>query len=364
MFIDEIKLINFRNYESLKVRLSPKLNIIAGENAQGKTNLLEAIFLCTFGRSHRTSRDEQLIKWDSPAAYASVNVVSPFGKTLIEYKQRVKEPKTMHVNGTRLGRIGDLMGHIRSVMFSPETLDIVKGSPEDRRRFMDMAISQLYPAYFFKLSAYNKALKQKNALLRPDSGVIDTASMYVFNAQLAGRGAEVMRYRREFIKELDIHASKLQLQISKGRDFLRLSYAPSLGEAFDDETAFLDMLEKSLQDDIRRGFTGKGPHRDDIRIMLDDQDMRSFGSQGQQRTAALSMKLSEVPVIRAAHEDAPVLLLDDVFSELDGLRRRELLLAMKYCQCILTTTSLDGIGDLNLPDTRVFYVKSGMVEYL
>ena len=214
-------------------------------------------------------------------------------------------------------RTGELMGAINTCLFSPESLSIVKGTPEDRRRFMDMALSQLYPPYFYSLVSYNAALKQRNALLK----LQDTDQLLMWDAQLATHGARIMQRREEFINDLAHRASYLQLSISKGKELLRVDYAPSVAPSFDCEKMLLDAFAGAVEDDLRRGFSTKGPHRDDVSIVLDDTDVRYFGSQGQQRTAALALKLAERELMRSESGEEPVLLLDDVLSELDSGRQ-------------------------------------------
>lgn len=367
MYVKSLKLVNFRNYSSLRAELSPHLNVIVGENAQGKTNVLEAIFLCTFARSHRTSKDEQLIKYNTEGAYVGAEVVSAAGAALIEIKQRRGEKKRIYINSTELRRTGDLMGALNSVMFAPETLSIVKGAPQERRRFLDMALSQLYPAYFFRLQQYNAALRQRNALLKDEALRTDTAHLRMWEAQVASQGAEIINRRAEFMERFSHIAARLHLAISGGREFLRTEYAPSVEPSETLEDDFREYLARTAEDDMHRGYTSKGPHRDDIAVILDETDVRYFGSQGQQRTAALAMKLSEIPLVSDIRGEMPILLLDDVFSELDDARRTALISTMAKCQCIITCTSLDGLsplGGTGGSDTRIFRCVDGTLELM
>lgn len=342
MNITRLKLSNFRNYESESIELSPGLNVITGENAQGKTNLLEAVFFCTFARSHRTASDGRLIRHGAPAFYIGVDLKSGTGTSRIEVKNPSDGPRRLFVNGSQLRRVGDLMGTLNSVMFAPETLNIVKGPPAERRRFIDMALSQLYPAYFFSLQQYNAALKQRNALLKDRKLSLDMDRLLMWDVQLAALGADIMERRARFMEGLSGEAARIHSVISGG-ERLRLEYVPSVKPDPDAEQAIRGALKAGACEDARRGFTGIGPHRDDIAVIVDETDARCFGSQGQQRTAALSMKLSEIAVALSARGEPPVLLLDDVFSELDSGRRRALLDAAEGCQCLLTCTSLEGL---------------------
>ena len=358
MYIKTLKLFNFRNYGTLKLSLSERLNVFVGDNAQGKTNILESVFLCTYARSHRTTKDEQLIKTGEDESYVGLSAQTSVGGVFIEAKHRRSVSRRFYIDGKQVKRTGELMGAINTCLFSPESLSIVKGTPEDRRRFMDMALSQLYPPYFYSLVSYNAALKQRNALLK----LQDTDQLLMWDAQLATHGARIMQRREEFINDLAHRASYLQLSISKGKELLRVDYAPSVAPSFDCEKMLLDAFAGAVEDDLRRGFSTKGPHRDDVSIVLDDTDVRYFGSQGQQRTAALALKLSEVPLVREHRGDTPILLLDDVFSELDDTRKDELVKAMSSCQCLLTCTSVEGLKCIELPGTKVFLCRNGQVE--
>ncbi|MDO4568524.1 MAG: DNA replication/repair protein RecF [Clostridia bacterium] len=360
MYIKTLKLMNFRNYSGLRLSLSPGLNVFVGDNAQGKTNILEAVFVSTYARSHRTTKDDQLIMNGANESYIGLTAQTNEGEVTVEVKRQRSLPSRFSVDSKPVKRLGDLMGSINACLFSPESLSIVKGSPEDRRRFLDMALSQLHPQYFYRLVQYNTALKQRNALLKSD--VRDPAQLLMWDALLASHGAQLMAAREAFVRDLAQRASRLHLSITQGKEVLRVSYAPSVEPSDDMERSLLDALSRCVEDDLRRGFTTRGPHRDDIALWLNDSDVRFFGSQGQQRTAALALKLSEVPLVRETRGDTPVLLLDDVFSELDDARRDELVKAMSQCQCLLTCTSVEGLKCMGLPRTKVFACRGGAVE--
>lgn len=268
MNITRLKLSNFRNYESESIELSPGLNVITGENAQGKTNLLEAVFFCTFARSHRTASDGRLIRHGAPAFYIGVDLKSGTGTSRIEVKNPSDGPRRLFVNGSQLRRVGDLMGTLNSVMFAPETLNIVKGPPAERRRFIDMALSQLYPAYFFSLQQYNAALKQRNALLKDRKLSLDMDRLLMWDVQLAALGADIMERRARFMEGLSGEAARIHSVISGG-ERLRLEYVPSVKPDPDAEQAIRGALKAGACEDARRGFTGIGPaprrHRGDSR---------------------------------------------------------------------------------------------------
>ncbi|MEN6470810.1 MAG: DNA replication/repair protein RecF [Clostridiaceae bacterium] len=361
MLIQRLKLNDYRNYESLELHPSPGLNVIAGENAQGKTNALEAVFLCAFGRSHRTSRDAELIRRGMPGGYVGVTLTNALGTHTVEVKLRADEPKKILINGQSVKRLGELMGTLNVVLFSPGDLCIVQGGPADRRRFMDMELSQMYPTYFYRLQQYNVALKQRNALLKESPMAVKPGMLAMWDEQLATLGESIIAARCRFLDEISTVAYDLHRQISGGRERLNVCYDPNVDTeaATGVREALLERLSQSAQEDLRRGFTGVGPHRDDIAIKLEDVDLRTFGSQGQQRTAALSLKLSEIALLRDVKGEPPVLLLDDVLSELDERRQRMLLTASKGCQCFLTCTSLSGVEKAGILDMEVFTCKDG-----
>lgn len=349
---------NFRNYDVLDFQPGSGINVILGENAQGKTNVLEALFMCAFGRSHRTSKDAELVKWDADQAYIGLNMENFSGKHTIEFKFFQGESKKTFIDGAQAARNGELLGVLNVVLFAPENLKLVKESPLERRRFMDMEISQLKPAYFYRLQQYNIVLKQRNALLKESANALKPGRLAMWDEQLANLGEQIMLSRSEFIETLSGIAKNLHSFISGGKETLDVRYLPNIEPASDIRSKILEKLSGSVQEDIRRGFTTCGPHRDDIYISINGNDARLYGSQGQQRTAALALKLSELTLIKAQKNEFPVLLLDDVLSELDETRQRLLFENMEGCQCVLTCTSLAGIEDLWL-DMDVFECASG-----
>lgn len=362
MRITCVKLHDYRSYTELEIRPSSGLNVIVGPNAAGKTNVLEAIFLSALGRSHRTSRDAELINHSSRGGFVCIELDSRTGSHRIEIKLREGEHKQVLVDGKKLRRMGELMGVLNVVMFSPEDLSLVKDSPQERRRFMDMELCQLRPAYFYGLQQYNAALKQRSSLVKDSFPVPpDPDLMEAWDARLSMLGGDIMLVRNEFMDDLSTIAHDLHRRITGGREQLFAYYKPNVpfeeGEA---RRAVYQALAMSHDEDIRRGYTTRGPHRDDIGLKLGETDVRIYGSQGQQRTAALSLKLSEIALMRRDKGESPVLLLDDVLSELDVDRQRELLSSAFDCQCFLTTTALDGLE--NVPDMTVFECNEGRVS--
>lgn len=345
MRIERLRLRSFRNYEQADVRPAPGVTVLYGENAQGKTNLMEAVHLCCVGRSHRTSRDRELVRWGESEAYVQADVrrsdgAHQIGVALYPNEQKKKK---ITLNGEPVRRIGELMGQVNAVLFSPEDLRLVKDGPEGRRRFLDMEISQLQPAYFYALQRYARALSQRNGLLRElqiqrSDALFSTLEEW--DAMLAKCGAEILKKRAQYLLQLEEKAEEIHETLSGGREKLKLRYVGCDA----DETGLVCLLRASREEDCRRGFTSVGPHRDDYKIIINGKDARAFASQGQQRTAALSLKLAEIDVMREETNEAPVLLLDDVMSELDVSRRRMLLTRIGGVQTIITCTHLDDLG--------------------
>ena len=360
MVIERVRLNNYRNYDALNFAPGPGVNIITGENAQGKTNAVEAIFLCAFGRSHRTTRDSELVKNGCAGGYVGLKIKSNQGAHAIEIKLRDGMRKEIYIDTLKAARTGELMGVLNVVMFSPEDLQLIKEGPALRRRFMDMEISQLHPSYYYHLQQYNAALKQRNALLKGDPS--PGAKLFMWDAQLAEAGAKIMTARGGFLSKLHEQAKQLHFDITGGREWLEIVYRPNIEVEKNGDTlskALLDGLSNSANEDMRRGFTTVGPHRDDMAITLNGQDVRVYGSQGQQRTAALSIKLSEIELLRTLTGDMPVLILDDVLSELDDMRSRLLVERMRDCQCFLTCTSLEGLKRAGILEMSAFVCEGG-----
>lgn len=345
MRIERLRLRSFRNYEEADVRPAPGVTVLYGENAQGKTNLMEAVHLCCVGRSHRTSRDRELVRWGESEAYVQADVrrrdgVHQVGVALYPNEQKKKK---ITLNGDPIKRIGELMGQVNAVLFSPEDLRLVKDGPDGRRRFLDMEISQLQPAYFYALQRYARALNQRNGLLHElqlHRGDALFSTLEEWDAMLAQSGAVVLRKRAQYLAQLEEKAEEIHDALSGGREKLKLRYAGCDA----DKEGLVRLLRAAREEDCRRGFTSVGPHRDDYKIIINGKDARAFASQGQQRTAALSLKLAEIEVMREETNEAPVLLLDDVMSELDVSRRRMLLTRIGGVQTMITCTHLDDLG--------------------
>lgn len=364
MQLKELNLNNFRNYVKLELKFNSNLVVFFGRNAQGKTNILESIFLSCTGRSHRTPKDKELILWDKDEASVKILCSKKEGDSLIEIFLHSKERKKININGMPAQRLGELMGHLNSVLFSPEDLKLIKGSPGERRRFIDMEISQMKPRYFYSLQQHNRILKQRNNLLKEiqqNSNLRKT--LPVWDEQLAKISAYIMLQRKSFIDSLYHISKQIHKEISANNEDLEVCYKPSI--YFDTDNLneiaelFLEVLKKNEEDDIRRGITEKGCHRDDMLININGVDVKTFGSQGQQRTAVLSLKLSEIELMRKETGEYPILLLDDVMSELDNFRQKMLLSYLNKVQTFITTTELMNLPGIKMQDIELYEINKG-----
>lgn len=365
MRVTGIRLMNFRNYPALSLRPDEGLCVLTGENAAGKTNVLESVFLCAFGRSHRTIRDAEMIKTGEMGGYVGLDVDTRGGPRRIECKLSAVERKKLLIDGAPLNRSGELLGCLNVVMFAPEDLALVKDGPQERRRFLDMAISQLRPSYYYSLQQYNAALKQRNALLK-DADALRPFMLDPWNDRLATLGAAIILARAEMIETLQRIAADQHETLSDGAETLQVSYEPSVEPA--QQETLIEAIRRALEDgvdrDVNRGSTLTGPHRDDLKLLLDGTDARVYGSQGQQRTIVLSLKLAQLEMITSEREDTPVLLLDDVFSELDENRQRMLIIAAQDCQTFLSCTHLEQVAAACLDQMQVYRVENRSIAEL
>ena len=359
MYISSLTLSNFRNYEQETIKFSRGTNLIYGNNAQGKTNILEAVYLFCQGRSHRAKTDKELIRFGNDFA----SLTAEFHDANRDYSANIRliknGKKNIKINHVQITKLSMLMSYLNAVMFSPEDLELVKGSPSSRRRFTDSAISQLYPGYLSNLIDYNKALMQKNSLLKTirTSGRNAYSTLEVWNEQLAHTGAKSMEYRADSISQLNKFASAIQKEIS-GEDLLA-EYAPSIKTDNFNEESFFEFLQSRREREIDMGSAQYGIQRDDINISINGREARTFGSQGQQRTAALSLKIAQADYIRSIKDEYPILLLDDILSELDINRRMYLCEKIKDKQVLITGTDSDLTNDST--DTALFYVDNGTI---
>ncbi len=363
MRLTQLRLHQFRSYEELTLMPPKGITVFIGENGAGKTNLLEAIHLCCLGRSHRTSNDRDMVRIGSRtcAVHAKVARTAVNDEVGVRLFAQQGERKVIYVNGKTVSRIGELMGHMTCVMFSPEDLDLVKGSPQDRRNFLDMLLSQSQAAYFYAIQTYHSILRQRNALLKEIvKGRADSKSLSVWDEQLAKAAAPIVIQRRDAAFAISDLASEHYAFISnREQEHFFMQYQSSLMESMNPADDLLKLLSQSREDDLRRLTTTYGPHRDDVKLMLAQQDMRAFSSQGQARTAALAMRLAQIDILTKAHQETPLLLLDDVLSELDEGRQARLLMRLDRMQTLLTCTDISEVHPIN--PSCVLTVKEGKV---
>lgn len=367
MYLAESELISFRNYRRMQVSWSEKTNILMGQNAQGKTNLLESIYFLSLTKSHRTNRDKELIRFGDSFAVLRGKEISRTGSTLLEVILHDKGKK-VKLNGIEQLRLSDFIGTINVVLFAPEDLELIKGGPQLRRRFLDMEIGQVSPSYLYYLSRYNKILLQRNQGLKEIFGrKIDLKVLTAFNEQLALYAPKIWLKRLSFLEKMSVWAGEIHQKITNGRENLEIGYHGSMdleGE-MDEEILgkrYFSLLEENVKLEIDRGYTLYGPHRDDLTFHIDGNEVQKFGSQGQQRTVALSMKLAEIELIREEIGEYPILLLDDVFSELDASRQAHLITGFwDRCQTFITTTGIEAIPKDLIQQSMLFHIEGGEV---
>lgn len=363
MIIKSIELKNFRNYEDLNISFDEGTNILYGDNAQGKTNILEAAYMSGTTKSHKGSKDKEMIRFNEQEAHIRTVVAKKQSGTdiLKEYQidMHLKQSKSkgIAINQIPIKKASELFGILNMVFFSPEDLNIIKNGPAERRRFLDSELCQLDKIYLADLTNYNKILNQRNKLLkdmvyRPDLG--DT--LPIWDMQLVETGKKIIRRRKKFIEELNEIVYGIHYKISGGKEELFLKYEPNIDDIF-----FEDELNRAKQKDIKTCMTSVGPHRDDMLFSIGDIDIRKFGSQGQQRTSALSLKLSEIELVKKTIHDTPVLLLDDVLSELDSNRQNYLLNSISDIQTLITCTGLDEFVKNRFQINKIFQVVEGEV---
>ena len=361
MRITDLTLENFRNYRSEVFSFGEGVNVIVGENAQGKTNCVEAVFLLATGYSPRLKKDKQVILYGEKKATARATADSVGGKVTVELSYYDQGDKKILINGVETKKVGELFGNIHAVYFSPQELKLIQESPDDRRRFMDIAISELSTKYFYSLVKYKKIIEQRNKLLKNQDVDMVLDTLPVWDEQLAEYFADVVIARNGFLEKLAPKAKEAHLFITDGKEQLELS---GTNRYFGDRAGIvgqiLSDLAENYETDLQFGYTSIGPHRDDIKITLNGVDVRTFGSQGQQRTAALSLKLAELEILKERYHEYPVLILDDALSELDRPRRKRILERVAGVQTLITCTDADDpvFDDENV---TVFHIEKGKI---
>lgn len=357
MILKSVELSNFRNYETLQIQFDQGTNILYGDNAQGKTNVLESVYVSGTTKSHRGSRDKELIRFGCEEAHIRTIVLKDGLEYQIDMHIKKNRSKGIAINKLPIKKAADLFGILNLVLFSPEDLNMIKNGPAERRRFLDFELCQLDKIYLHYLSKYNKILNQRNKLLKDipfHPSLRDT--LPVWNQQLLESGRKVILARQEFVSQLNEIVYEIHKKISGGKEELVIKYEP---DAAADE--FEQKLLHCQERDLKLGTTNAGPHRDDLSFLIGEIDIRKFGSQGQQRTSALSLKLSEIELVKKSIHETPVLLLDDVLSELDSSRQNFLLNSIHDIQTVITCTGLDEFVKNRFQINKVFRVMEGHV---
>lgn len=356
MIIKSLELQDLRNYESLDIAFAPGINILFGDNAQGKTNILEAIYLSATTKSHRGTKDKDIIRFGCDESHIRTYLADKEDvETKVDMHLRRNKSKGIAIDGKKIKKASDLLGLLNVVFFSPEDLNIIKNGPAERRRFADMELCQLDDFYLYNLNNYNKIVNQRNTLLKDlynNPSLQDTLN--IWDSQLISFGSKVIERRIAFAEQLNEIIGPVHKRLSGGKEELRIIYEPNVT---------IEEYERSLSSstsrDIKTKMTNVGPHRDDFVFMVGDIDIRRFGSQGQQRTTALSLKLSEIELVKKIATETPLLLLDDVLSELDSNRQNFLLDSIGEVQTIITCTGLDEFVNSRLKIDKVFNIVNG-----
>ena len=368
MKLTELNLHHFRNYDEAQVEFSPQINVLIGENAQGKTNLLESIYVLAMTRSHRTNNDRELIEFGKDAAQIKGTVQRELGSLKLELDIG-KHGKKAKANHLEKARLSEYLGQLNVILFAPEDLALVKGAPTVRRRFIDMEFGQVSPKYLHDLTQYRDILKQRNRYLKQlqSHEAQDQLYLEVLSEQLAAVGGAIISQRVKFLSELEGYAQELHQSITQGRENLTFEYSSAVKDAaalteVELSEALMDLYRQNQSKEIFQGTTLYGPHRDDVRFLINHKNVQTYGSQGQQRTTALSVKLAEIDLMKNQTGEYPILLLDDVLSELDGARQTHLLKTIQdKVQTFLTTPGLSDVARNLIKEPRIFHIRDGQI---
>lgn len=358
MIVRRVKLNSFRNYESIDLTLGDKINLLCGDNAQGKTNLLEALYLCGTTRSFRHCPDNEMIMSGKDEAHIEIESSNHITDTRIDIHLQKNERKKIFVDQLPVQKAGDMIGRIKFIVFSPDDMALIKGSPSVRRNFLNLEISQLRPTYLSDLSRYNHILRQRNQLLKDIKKSPKLKNtLDVWDEQIILYGCGIIKERIDFINNLNEVIQHIHHKLTEKAEDITLIYKPSVTVE-----EYSSRLKKARERDLLMAATTVGPHRDDFAVEINEADSKAYGSQGQKRTAALSIKLSEIDLIKRQRDEEPVILLDDVFSELDSKRQRDLLAMIGDYQTIITCTQSEPFWQEIAADKQLFIVKEGSIE--
>lgn len=359
MKVKTLVLKNFRNYQDINVNFEDNINVFIGKNAQGKTNLLESIYYCCIGKSFKSIKDKDIIRWGEESSYIGIETQKKYRDVKVEIKLNREKKKVVQINSLPIKRIGDLIGEVNVVFFSPNELKLVKESPDERRKFMDIDISQTNKRYFYQIGRYEKILANRNKLLKTYDNIEKIKeTIDIWDRALVQSAHKIAFEREKFVKAITPYTEKAQEYLSGGKERVKLEYICGCGVALDEnfDENMLKLLKKNLEKDFRFGYTTIGVHRDDIDIYLNDVEVKTFGSQGQQRTVALALKLAELESMNELTGEYPILMLDDVFSELDSERQKRLLKFVTRTQTFITCT------DERKLSGKKFFIENGRIK--
>lgn len=333
MYIKKIELKNFRNYKEQQIEFDKGINLLFGENAQGKTNILEAIFLCAIGKSFRAKKEKELINLEEK--YAFIELEAQKQDRLVKIKIELNDKKSVYINGIKQNKLSDILGKINIVMFSPDDMEILKNGPIKRRKFLNIMVSQLRPQYIYSLNMYLKTLEQRNNYLRQINLENKPVEMLeIWDEKLSEYAQQIYQYRNEFIEKIKQKINLYHEMITDNKEQVKIKYITDCEK----KEKYKEELKKTRSQDIIRGYTNKGVHRDDFYIFINGKQVNVYGSQGQNRTVILSLKLTELEIIKEEINDTPILLLDDFMSELDKKRRENFLKNINNTQIVITCT--------------------------
>jgi len=371
VIVKSIKLKNFRNFSELNIDLNNILNIFIGDNGQGKTNLLESIYLCSIGKTFKLNSENDLIKFGQNSFEVEILINKENGSNIVSKVINItyvkNQKRIVKINGVKLEKNSELIGLLNNVIFTPDDLKIIKGSPIERRKFINIDISQIKPKYKYLLKNYKKVITGRNNILKDITNNSNRDVLSIWNDYLIDIGSEIIFYRKEYIKNLKHYAALIYANISDNKENFELLYKCDIGNVEnlsknEIKEIFREKINKSIENEIFRKNSLYGPHKDDIIIKINDKDFKYFGSQGQQRSAVLAIKLAEIEIIKNEIGEYPILLLDDVLSELDNKRKNFLINYIKNIQTIITSTDDNDLKDLvKNNDKKIFHICEGNI---
>ncbi len=367
MFIKTLSVYDFRNYEEQNIEFNNNNNIIIGNNAQGKTNIIESIYMTSLGKSFRTNKDTEMIKFEKNQSRIKAQVINKYKDEInIEIIINKKDKKIIKINGAKIIKTSEILKNIFIVIFSPEDLRIIKEGPEKRRKFIDRELCQIRPVYYHNLVKYRKIIQQRNKMLKETNvDQINHDLFDVWDEQLVHYGSLIIKDRSIFTNKINEISKKIHHDITNKNELIDVLYEPNINIDIDEKNykeKYFNLLKEKRKSDVYRKITSVGPHKDDIKILINDIDARHFGSQGQQRTAALSLKLAEIKLIEEEIGEKPILLLDDVLSELDINRQEYLINSLKELQTFITTTEVNSLVDEKIEKKQYYKVEDGKIK--